>query len=372
MVPDENKYLYDKELEEYVRKAKEFIENNPNINEQDTKTVLVDPLIEILGWDKFKNEVKTEYPIQMGGGSHRVDYALKLEGVPAVLMEVKQLGKDLKQYARQAISYGRVEDVKWVTLTNGEEIEIYNTEKGKNRDYCLLTSIKIDDYLEEKDTLAELLSKKAISEGRIDELDKKIRKKRRAIRDLKNSKNELENELFEIIKDKVNDSLHDKIGESVPKLVEDLIERVEGKKEPEDKRAEEPKIDEEKGIKIKSKKYDIDESKPFVKETFEYITNEMKKYNSDIIINPQKHYVSLRDGKNFAIIQIRKTQLNLIPKLPLEKGKNIVNKNEIDELSESVQEFYNSPCFRIKLKEFDEQKLDEVVETLKAAHEYYL
>jgi len=56
----------------------------------------------------------------------------------------------------------------------------------------------------------------------------------------------------------------------------------------------------------------------------------------------------------------------------LEKGKNIVNKNEIDELSESVQEFYNSPCFRIKLKEFDEQKLDEVVETLKAAHEYYL
>ena len=166
---NQNEYLDEKGLEKYVQKAKEFIENNPNINEQETKTVLVDPLIEILGWDKFKSEVKAEHPIQMGSKkSYHVDYALQIEGVPAVLMEVKPLGENLESHSRQAITYGRVEDVKWVTLTNGKKIEIYNTEKGAERKKCLLTSITIEDYLKEKNTLAKLLSKKSISEGKID------------------------------------------------------------------------------------------------------------------------------------------------------------------------------------------------------------
>ncbi len=235
----QNEYLNEKKLEVYVQKAKEFIENNPNINEQETKTVLVDPLIDILGWDKFKSEVKAEYPIQMGSTrSYYVDYALQLEGVPAVLMEVKPLGKKLESYARQAISYGRVEDIKWVTLTNGKKIEIYNTEKGKERKNCLLTSISIENYLKQKNTLAKLLSKKSFAEGEINEIDKKIRKKRKAINNLKESKNELEKELSEIIKNKVNETLYDRIDESIPKLIEDLIERVEGKKEPKDKKPE--------------------------------------------------------------------------------------------------------------------------------------
>ena len=126
---NQNEYLDKGELEVYVEKAKEFIENNPNINEQETKTVLVDPLIEILGWDKFRSEVKVEYPIHMGSKrAYHVDYALQLEGVPAILMEVKPLGKSLEPYAKQAISYGRGEDVKWVTLTNGRKIEIFNTQ----------------------------------------------------------------------------------------------------------------------------------------------------------------------------------------------------------------------------------------------------
>ena len=236
---NQNEYLDEKGLEKYVQKAKEFIENNPNINEQETKTVLVDPLIDILGWDKFKSEVKAEYPIQMGSRkSYHVDYALQIEGVPAVLMEVKPLGENLESHSRQAITYGRVEDVKWVALTNGKKIEIYNTEKGAERKKCLLTSLKIEDYLKEKNTLAKLLSKKSISEGEIDEIDEKIRKKRKAIKNLKGSKSELEKELSGIIKNKVNETLYDRIDESIPKLIEDLIERVEGKKEPEDKKPE--------------------------------------------------------------------------------------------------------------------------------------
>jgi len=176
----QDKHLNEDKLDVYVQKAKEFIENNPNINEQETKTVLVDPLIDILGWDKFKSEVKPEYQIQIGGSRYYyVDYALQLEGVPVVLMEVKPLGSKLESYARQAISYGRVEDIKWVTLTNGKKIEIYNTEKGKERKHCLLTSISIENYLKEKNTLAKLLSKKSFAEGEIDEIDKKIRKKKK-------------------------------------------------------------------------------------------------------------------------------------------------------------------------------------------------
>jgi len=239
---NQNEYLNEEGLEKYVQKAKEFIENNLNINEQETKTVLVDPLIEILGWDKFKSEVKAEHPIQMGSKkSYHVDYALQIEGVPAVLMEVKPLGENLESHSRQAITYGRVEDVKWVTLTNGKKIEIYNTEKGAERKKCLLTSITIEDYLKEKNTLAKLLSKKSISEGKIDEIDEKIRKKRKAIKNLKDSKGELEEEFSKLIKNKVNDTLYDKVDESIPKLIEDLIERIEGEKEPEDQEQEKAK-----------------------------------------------------------------------------------------------------------------------------------
>jgi len=233
----QNDYLEERELKEYVQRTQEFIENHPNINEPETKSVFVEPLIDLLGWDKFKGEVKKEYSVEPFGSKRSTssaDYALLLEDVPVIFIEAKKLGADISSHAGQAIGYGRVEGVKWVAATNGKRIEIFNTEKGKDRKSCLLKSIPLEKYIEERETLS-LLSKKAIKEGKIEEFDKKIRSKRKSIQNLKNSQEELEEEIYEMVKDKVDDSLYEKIEGLIPTLVDDLIKRIEGEKETTDK-----------------------------------------------------------------------------------------------------------------------------------------
>jgi len=246
----QNDYLKESELREYVQRAQEFIENNPNSNEPDTKNILVDPLIDLLGWDKFRNEVKVEYKVDFGSrsGTYNVDYALLLEDVPVVFIETKRLGADITSHSKQAIKYGKAEDIKWVVATNGKRIEIFNTEKGKDRDSCLLKSIPLEKYLEEKDTLG-LLSKKAISEDKLEEFDKKIRSKRKAIKNLKNSQKEVEEEISELIKDKVDEPIYDKIEGLTPTLVDDLIKRIEGKKDIDEKETTKPQPSDEVDIK---------------------------------------------------------------------------------------------------------------------------
>jgi hypothetical protein len=70
-----------------------------DVNESDTTVIISDFLAEVLGWDKY-SEVTTEFCIR----STFCDLALKVDGRPAFLIEVKSVGTDLKDnHLRQAI-----------------------------------------------------------------------------------------------------------------------------------------------------------------------------------------------------------------------------------------------------------------------------
>lgn len=60
-------------------------------NEANTKKKIVEPLLEVLGWDLLSNEVRLEQVIRVGTTSGHADYALMLEGKTVVLVEAKAL-----------------------------------------------------------------------------------------------------------------------------------------------------------------------------------------------------------------------------------------------------------------------------------------
>lgn len=92
-----------------------------DVNESDTVTIVSDILSEVFGYDKYA-EVTSEYAIK----KTYCDLAVKINGTPRLLLEVKAAGLDLKeQHIRQAVDYGANSGLEWVILTNGIIWKVY-------------------------------------------------------------------------------------------------------------------------------------------------------------------------------------------------------------------------------------------------------
>lgn len=99
---------------------------------------------------------------------------------------------------------------------------------------------------------------------------------------------------------------------------------------------------------------------------YEKIKYSMLKLDSNIKINPQKYYISLRKNRNFAFIEVRKKRINIVIMLPYEKGVNTIKKHKVKQLAESVQKFYNGACFQVILE--NDENLEEIINALKEAY----
>jgi hypothetical protein len=113
------------ELAEELRKLRsEGLDKS--LSEQDTKAVLVEPLLEIAGWavrdptQVSREDRPTERP---------VDYALKIAGQSVVLVECKRLSNPLtnRRHLEQALAYASSAGVRWCVLTNGCLFRVYNS-----------------------------------------------------------------------------------------------------------------------------------------------------------------------------------------------------------------------------------------------------
>ena len=92
-----------------------------DVNESDTVVIVADFLSDVLGYDKYE-EITTEFAIR----STFCDLAVRVKGRIHFLMEVKAIGKDLRDsHLRQAVDYGANQGVEWVVLTNGVEYQAH-------------------------------------------------------------------------------------------------------------------------------------------------------------------------------------------------------------------------------------------------------
>ncbi len=116
-----------KSLQEHINR------DHANIGADETRTrnVLINPLLEALGWDPANPElVTTEYRLRFGYRPPRADYALHpqgQQGQPIAFIEAKRMATELSSEHRdQVFNYAsRRKSVKCVCLTNGDVWEFY-------------------------------------------------------------------------------------------------------------------------------------------------------------------------------------------------------------------------------------------------------
>lgn len=204
----------DKEsLDKYVKKREEVINNYPknnyngkkyNIDEQNTKTKIIEPLFKLLGWNLML-DVELEYPIKVGSGTKKVDYVL-MKDTPRVFVETKSKCKCLKDTdLNQLRSYMKLANVRWGVLTNGKKLKICRLKFVRDEnDFEVVKIINIDDIMDFRESL-RIISKNNIYNGNSLNIADKIKNQSRSefnknniYKDIKNNTeaNIVNNELF--------------------------------------------------------------------------------------------------------------------------------------------------------------------------------
>jgi hypothetical protein len=138
---------------------------NADRSEQDTVTIVTDMLAMIFGYDKY-TELTGEYAIR---GTF-CDLAVKIDGRVKYLIEIKAVGKSLKEaHVRQATDYAGKEGIDWVVLTNGIEWQAYRMKFEQPLSY---EQVFIMNVLEGGSDLTEMiymLSREGITKQALDE-----------------------------------------------------------------------------------------------------------------------------------------------------------------------------------------------------------
>ncbi len=110
-----------------LRQVKTFLaqETRPKLSESDTKAIFLDPIISALGWEGI-GVVTREYYVR--NSQEFIDYVMTGSAGLLLAIEAKPLQTDLTdKHAAQLVQYCAVEGIEWAALTNGRELQFFNT-----------------------------------------------------------------------------------------------------------------------------------------------------------------------------------------------------------------------------------------------------
>lgn len=214
-------------LSDYPEYARRVIDNNPQMNESNTKHKLVDPLLRVLGWD-MALDVEMEYSVQMGRTTKHVDYSLTHDGGPAVFVEAK--GSDTgfsENDMSQLQSYLKQQNVDWGLLTNGREFEVVRRRfDGEDIVVDTVGSLTIDEFRDRK-TVLEALSRDSIESGRSARFAKALQERRRARDRLRDGKDVIAERVVEVVADEAGDAVTQRAETHAKNFVDSLVEELE-------------------------------------------------------------------------------------------------------------------------------------------------
>ncbi|MBU3897075.1 MAG: N-6 DNA methylase [Nanoarchaeota archaeon] len=134
-------------VDNWKKNIKPGIEEQGKYGETNTRKYLIDPVLNALNWvdDGSKKIIDNEFSIKHKTGIGNADYALKIDNVPKILIEAKDvIIKDLingydtlhgikRTYPRQLSNYchdlnSHEFQIKFAILTNGKEWVLYNMQ----------------------------------------------------------------------------------------------------------------------------------------------------------------------------------------------------------------------------------------------------
>ena len=120
--------------------------NSDHLSEEETKAILIDPLLAALGWHVDELEdVRREYRAKPS--DNPVDYALFVFGKPRLFIQAKALATALdRKSASQVVGYASTVGVGWCVLTNGDEYRLYKSHASVDVDEKLLRTVRLSDF----------------------------------------------------------------------------------------------------------------------------------------------------------------------------------------------------------------------------------
>ena len=121
-------------LEVFAARARSIAEHCDN--EEQTKVSLINPYLELLGYDvRDPRMCRLEYTADIGKAGERVDYAIIQDGTPSILIEAKAATVDLRSQTvpKQLQRYFMSERAYFAALTNGLVWQWYRSTANDNR-----------------------------------------------------------------------------------------------------------------------------------------------------------------------------------------------------------------------------------------------
>ena len=219
--------------EGFVNKLQNLVQKDPDRNEAETKSKLVEPVLKEMGWGLLDDKVELEYPVSFATSKTKVDYALKQNERPVVFVEAKALhnginDKDIKQ----ALDYSTHEDVRWCVVTNGKEWRIYDANKYKDEKFEIEPSearverLKLEDFPDRKESL-EIISRDSIESGDTAKRVQSIWQTKKTVQNFKSEKEDIKEKIANVLRGKSGELLEEKLESLAGQFVNNVISELE-------------------------------------------------------------------------------------------------------------------------------------------------
>lgn len=137
--------------------------------EADTRHLVTDFLVEVLGFDKYEN-LTAEFNVK----GDWADYGIRIEKQLVAFVEVKRISQKLSvTHLRQVESYALKEGVQWAILTNAQVWQVYFVQpvKGQQSEVTLLFEVDtLDESIRpgQKCDFLFLISREGLSKGMLE------------------------------------------------------------------------------------------------------------------------------------------------------------------------------------------------------------
>lgn len=116
-------------LRAYVERSRKLVESSPKLSERNTQVRLVQPFLTALGWEL--HQIAADHRVPTPDGPVTVDFALLVDGEPAVLVETAACAADLDRERAERLGRTLLEtDVDRGILTNGRGFAFLAAESG--------------------------------------------------------------------------------------------------------------------------------------------------------------------------------------------------------------------------------------------------
>ena len=116
------------------------------IGEQNTKAMLIEPILDALGWNtRDCDEVHHEYRFKRTDSP--VDYAMIVAGTPRLFLEAKGLGENPadRKWVSQVLGYATTAGVEWCVVTTGDEWRFYKSTAAVDAEEKLFLRVGLSD-----------------------------------------------------------------------------------------------------------------------------------------------------------------------------------------------------------------------------------